>query len=135
MIDYLIWHSTAEAALTDPLLAPWRVGLEGWDASCVIPTVAVYRVVGTEMVTAPDGVGTFEGEIRAHLEGHYMVLALGGRDAALDAAPQVMLIADRESGAILHAITTAEDLATLNVEPTFAGSEYPFGAPRVLTSP
>ena len=128
MIDYIIWHSTAEAALSDPLLAAWRQGEGGWDTSRVIPAVCIYRVTGTEVATFENGV-IMETEIRAPLDGHYMVLALDARDAALDAAPQVMLIADRESGVILHAITTAEDLATLHVEPTFAGSSYPFGAP------
>ena len=36
-----------------------------------------------------------------------------------------------ESGAVLHTITTPEDLATLYLEPTFAGSAYPFGAPII----
>lgn len=129
MMDYIIWHPTAEAALADPMLGVWRVGPDGWDASRVIPEVSIYRVTGTETVVMPDIGITLDHEIRAPLEGHYMVLALDARDATLDAAPQVMLIADRESGVILHAITTAEDLATLHVEPTFAGSSYPFGAP------
>jgi len=129
MIDYIIWHPTAEAALADPLLAPWRQGEDGWDTSRVIPQVSIYRVTGTEKVEIPDIGITLDHEIRAPLEGHYMVLALDARDAALDAAPQVMLIADRASGVILHTITTAEDLATLHVEPVFAGSAYPFGAP------
>lgn len=132
MIDYIIWHPTAEAALADPLLGAWRQGEDGWDTSRVIPEVSIYRVTGTEAVTFDNGV-TMEVEIRAPLEGHYMVLALDSRDAALDAAPQTMLIADRESGVILHTITTAEDLATLHVEPTFAGSEYPFGSPIIST--
>lgn len=131
MIDYIIWHPTAEAALADPLISPWRQGEDGWDTSRVIPTVSIFRVSGTEVVTLDSG-ATMEHDIRAPLEGHYMVLALDARDAALDVAPQVMLIADRASGVILRTITTAEDLATLHVEPTFAGSEYPFGAP-VLT--
>ncbi|OYW52654.1 MAG: hypothetical protein B7Z30_15495 [Rhizobiales bacterium 12-68-15] len=129
MIDYIIWHETAEAALADPLLSAWRTEGEGWDTSRVIPTVFIYRVTGTETSALPGGGGTFERSIRTHLAGHYMVVALDGRDAGLDGAPQVMLIADRENGLIMHTITTAEDLATLNVEPTFAGSSYPFGAP------
>ena len=133
MMDYIIWHPTAEAGLTDPLLAAWRQSEDGWDTSRVIPEVSIYRVTGTEAAEIA-GIGiTMDHEIRAPLEGHYMVLALNARDATLDAAPQVMLIADRESGVILHAITTAEDLATLHVEPTFAGSSYPFGSPIIST--
>ena len=127
MIDYIIWHESAASALADPLLAPWRA--EGnWDTSRVIPAVSIYRIAGTVDAELMDGV-TIQREVRAPLDGHYMVIALDQRDAALDAAPQAMLIADRESGVILHATTTAEDLATLHVEPTFAGSSYPFGAP------
>lgn len=128
MIDYIVWHPSAEAALDDPLLAPWRLDAGGWDMSRVIPLVSIYRRAGTEAVALADGV-TIHREVREPLEGHYMVLALDERDPALDSAPQTMLIADRETGAILHTITTAADLATLHVEPVFAGSDYPFGAP------
>ena len=130
MIDYILWHETEAAASADPLLAPWRLELQGWDTSRVLPTVSIYRIAGTVDAELMDGV-TIQREVRAPLEGHYMVIALDQRDAALDAAPQTMLIADRSTGVILHTITTLEDLATLHVEPTFAGSAYPFGAPVI----
>lgn len=127
MIDYLFVHPSEADAAAAPLLAPYRAGDE-WDLSRAIPGVAVYRITGMETVTPPD-MEPFEREVREPLIGWFMILALDERDEALDASPACVLIADRDSGVILHTITTAEDLATLGIEPVFAGSDYPFGAP------
>lgn len=128
MIDYLLVHPTEAEAAAAPQLAAYRVG-DAWDLSRIIPGVAVYRIAGTETVTDPETGATWERETREPLVGWFLVLALDDRDPALDASPACVLIADRDSGTILHTITTAEDLATLGIEPVFAGSGYPFGAP------
>lgn len=130
MIDYLLRYPD-EAGAMDALpgfaLGGIDPGAREWDASCVIPAVAIYRATGTE--TVEDGAGgSFEREIRAYLPGYYVIIARPAHDAALE-GDACVLIADRAAGTVLHTITTPEDLATLRVEPTFAGSAYPFGAP------
>lgn len=132
MIDYLLRYTdeaTAMAALGAHLLQAIEPGARLWDASCVIPDVRAYRITGSEIVD--DGMGsTYEREIRAYLPGWYIIIARPERDPALESEACV-LIGDRETGAVLHTITTPEDLATLYLEPTFAGSAYPFGAPVI----
>ena len=127
MIDYLMTYADEASAAVAPELAAYRDG-EGWDTSRVIPDVSVYRHLGTEMV--PDPEGDWPREMRAPLAGWFLVVAVPARAAALETAACV-LIADREAGTVLFTITSAEDLATLRLEPVFAGSNYPFGAPVV----
>ena len=132
MIDYLLRFSdepTALAALATQTVEGIEPGARLWDMTCVIPDVKAYRVTGTE--AAEDGMGgTYEREIRDYLPGWYLIIARPARDPALEGGACV-LIGDRETGAVLHAITTPDDLATLYLEPTFAGSNYPFGAPVI----
>jgi len=127
MIDYLLTYADEATAAAAPELAAYRAG-EAWDTSRVIPGASVYRHLGTEMVADPEG--DWPRELRAPLAGWFLVVALPTRDAALETAACV-LIADRDAGTVLHTITTAQDLATLRLEPVFAGSAYPFGAPVV----
>ncbi|MDQ0301352.1 hypothetical protein [Ancylobacter polymorphus] len=134
MIDYLLRfpdEAAALAALPALTIEGIEPGARLWDTSCVIPNVRAYRVNGTE--AAEDGMGgTYEREVRDYLPGWYIIIARPERDPALEGEACV-LIGDRETGAVLHTITTPEDLATLYLEPTFAGSSYPFGAP--VTAP
>ena len=131
MLDYLLCYPTEADALA-ALPAYARGG--AWDASRVIPGVSVYRDTGIE--TVPDGAGgAYEGEVRAPLAGWYLVIACQDREPGLE-GEACMLIADRDAASrgepcIIHTITTAEDLATLRLEPVFAGSSYPFGAPTL----
>ncbi len=127
MIDHLMTYADEATAAAAPELAAYRIG-EAWDTSRVIPGVSVYRHLGTEMVA--DSEGDWPRELRDPLDGWFLVVALPTRAAALETSACV-LIADRDAGTILHAITSAEDLATLRIEPVFAGSDYPFGAPVV----
>lgn len=130
MIDHLLRFSDEGAAWAELgayVLPESMLGPASWDTTCVIPNVKAYRITSTE--AAEDGMGgTYEREIRDYLPGWYVIIARPARDPALEGAACV-LIGDRETGAVLHAITTPEDLATLYLEPTFAGSAYPFGAP------
>ena len=132
MIDYLLRfpdEAAALAALPAHTIEGIEPGARLWDTSCVIPNVRAYRVNGTE--AAEDGMGgTYEREVRDYLPGWYIIIARPERDPALEGEACV-LIGDRETGAVLYTITTPEDLATLYLEPTFAGSDYPFGAPVI----
>ena len=132
MIDHLLRfadEATAMAALPAYVSEGIEPGALIWDMTCVIPDVAAYRVTGTEAIDDGEG-GTYEHEVREYLPGWYLIIARTERDPALEGEACV-LIGDRETGAVLHAITTPEDLATLYLEPTFAGSAYPFGAPII----
>ncbi|SCW95710.1 hypothetical protein [Ancylobacter rudongensis] len=134
MIDHLLRYpdeATAMAALPAYASEGIEPGVRIWDMTCVIPNVAAYRIMGSEAVDDGEG-GTYEHEIREYLPGWYLIIARPERDPALEGEACV-LIGDRETGAVLHAITTPEDLATLYLEPTFAGSDYPFGAPIIAT--
>jgi hypothetical protein len=130
MIDYLLRfadEAAAIAALPAHLLPGIEPGVLRWDETYVLPDVRAYRITGTEVTDDGEG-GTYEREVREYLPGWFIIIARPERDPALESEACV-LIGDRETGAVLHAITTPEDLATLYLEPTFAGSNYPFGAP------
>lgn len=130
MIDHLLRYTdeaSALAALPAHTIEGIEPGTRLWDTSYVFPNVLAYRIVGTE--TVEDGMGaTYEREVRDYLPGYFVWVALAERDPALEDGACV-LIGDRDSGAVLFTITTPEDLATLYLEPTPAGSAYPFGAP------
>lgn len=132
MIDHLLRYpdeATAMAALPTYVSEGSEPGTRLWDLTCVIPDVRAYRIAGTEAVDDGEG-GTYAREIREYLSGWYIIIARAERDPTLG-GESCVLIGDRETGAVLHAITTPEDLATLYLEPTFAGSNYPFGAPII----
>ena len=132
MIDHLLRYpdeATAMAALPAHTIEGIEPGVRLWETTYVLPDVKAYRVTGTE--TVDDGMGsTYEREMREYLPGWFIIIARPERDPALEGEACV-LIGDRETGAVLHTITTPEDLATLYLAPTFAGSAYPFGAPII----
>lgn len=132
MIDYLL-RFPDEAAAMDALpvyvLDGIEPGAREWDASCTLAGVEVYRVTGTE--TVEDGIGgAYEREIREVIPGWYVWIARPARDPALE-DDACVLIASADSSAILHTITTPEDLATLTISPMFAGRPYVIGAPVI----
>lgn len=128
MIDYLLCYASESEAMADlPAYVADIDGTQHWDGSCVIPGVCCYRITGEETVSDPE-LGDYTRPITEDIDGWYLIIARPERDAALE-GPACMLIADRDSRVILHTITTPEDLATLHLEPAFAGSDYPFGAP------
>lgn len=134
MIDHLLRY-TDEASALAALPAHTIDGIEPsarlWADSYVFPDVRAYRIVGTE--TVEDGVGrSYEREVRDYLPGYFVWIARPERDSELEGEACV-LIGDREAKTVLHTITTPEDLATLYLEPTPAGSAYPFGAPVIST--
>lgn len=135
MIDYLLRfpdEATAMDALPGFALDGIEPGARLWDTSYVFPDVKAYRIIGHE--TVDDGMGgTYEAELRDFLPGFFVLIAQPERDPALEGEACV-LVGDRQTGAVLHTITTPEDLATLYLEPMPAGSNYPFGAPIIETN-
>lgn len=134
MIDYLLRYTdkaAAMAALPAHTIEGIEPGVLLWADSYVFPDVQAYRILGSEMVE--DGMGGFfEAQLRDVLPGYFVWIARPAPDPALE-GEHCVLIGDRESRAVLHSITTPEDLATLYLEPTPAGSNYPFGAPIIAT--
>lgn len=132
MIDYLLRFPddlSALAALPSHTIEGIAPGVRLWADSYVFPDVKAYRILGTE--TAEDGMGgTYEDEIREYLPGFFVWIARPERDPALEGGACV-LIGDRDAKTVLYTITTPEDLATLHLTPTPAGSSYPFGAPVI----
>ncbi|MEN6664366.1 MAG: hypothetical protein ABFD85_10260 [Phycisphaerae bacterium] len=135
MIDYLLRfpdEADALAALTAHTIEGIEPGVRLWADSYVFRDVRAYRITGTE--TVDDGAGgTYESEIREYLPGYFVWIALSERDPELE-NEHCVLIGDRERDVVLHTITTPEDLATLYLEPTPAGSHYSFGSPVIATA-
>lgn len=132
MIDYLLRfadEAAAMAALPAHTVEGIEPGARLWADSYVFPDVKAFRILGTQMVENGIG-GAYEDEVREYLPDYFVWIALAERDPALEGAPCV-LIGDRDRDVVLHTITTPEDLATLRLEPTPAGSHYSFGAPII----
>ncbi len=127
MIDHLLTFTSEAAAQADPVVgaywtAPNSDSPGGWRSDVCIPGVAVY---------------TLNSGSRANLPGWFIVISLPALTAALQSAGNGMacvLIADRDAAArgdadfILYALgLSQQQLSSTFVEPTFAGSNYPFG--------
>lgn len=140
MIDHLLGFASQDDSRK---LLPdyWRAGDDegpgAWRGDCCIPGVSVYRVVGTEEVKDPAPAQSYEREIREDYPGWFIVIALSALDAGLRDLPgnTCRLIADRDAAAqgqsFIRYLAPDMDPAALgeaHVSPTFAGSQYPFGA-------
>jgi hypothetical protein len=132
MIDHLIRFDTEDAAKVDPVVGKYWT--EAWNGSCCIAGVSVYRVTGTETVDSE--MGSYEREVRESFPGWYINIALNELSTELRDLPDnaCRLIADRDAAErnenfIVYAAPdmTPGALAVARVEPTFAGSNYPFG--------
>ena len=109
-----------------------------WRGDCCIPGVSVYEVTGTETITDPDTGQIYEQETRQPFADWWIVIALPALDPNLRDLPGAacQLIADREAAArgdpnfLIYLAPDIEPLmlSVCRVEPTFAGSEYPFGS-------
>lgn len=140
MIDHLINFSDEVTAQADPVVGKYYTpasddGPGGWRGDCCIAGVSVYSVTGTTTVTDPDTGATYQQEIRRPFPGWFIDIALGALDPALRALPGCILIADRDKAAVNDPTfllytqpgITQDELNAAHVEPTFAGSKYPFG--------
>ena len=128
LIDHLLTFASEAAAQTDPIVgAYWIVSDSdspgGWRGDVCIPAVSVYT-------KNADG-------SRNQSPGWFIVISLPALDPALQNAGNgtaCVLIADRDAANagnanfILYAPgLSQQQLAATFVEPTFAGSNYPFG--------
>ncbi len=135
MIDHLMRYASEADAIACQAAGAYHVAGQ-WRPDVCIPHVAVYRVVGSEMVNDGEG-GEIEREVREPYSGWYLVIALPAPSGSLRDVPghACRLITDRDASAqgasfVRYAAPdlAPQDMAEACVEPTFAGSRYPFGA-------
>lgn len=140
MYDHLMRFETENDAKADPVMAAyWHAGQDeepgSWDTSRCIPGVSVYAVTGTETVDDGQG-GEYEREVRESYSGWFINVALPVMSAELRDVDgnACRLIASREAADLGQPFLVyvapdmvPEILGEARVEPTFAGSNYPFG--------
>lgn len=120
MIDHLRRYNDETEALADPLVAAYHTE-EGWDTSRVIAGCRVYTVTGT------DDEGN---ETREYLPYWYLWI---GEPQVVDALRgNCIIIADRVNALagvpfIIETLMPPSALSIYCIEPTIAGSNYPFG--------
>jgi hypothetical protein len=138
MIDHLLRFDTEAAAQADPVVGAYFVQ-GAWRGDICIPNVSVYAVTGTQTITDPDTGTSYQADVRTPFSGWYIVISLSEISAALRDLPGNLcrMITDRDAAnrgdAFVRYVApdvTQADLATAIVEPTFAGSRYPFGSPN-----
>lgn len=124
MIDHLIRFDSEADALADPVLAPYRSGAV-FDQSRVIAGVKVWQPAND----------TVDGDVVSHdyLPYFYLMIGLPALDEALRNHPACMLVADRDKANagepfVVYSPLPIEALAEYALEPSFAGSGYPFGS-------
>lgn len=139
MIDHLLSFAdevAAQAALPSYWTPANEDGPGNWRGDVCIPGVAVYAIIGTETIADPETGQSYERDVRQVYPGWYIVVSLPTMDYNLRDLPDnaCRLIADRDAarrGESFIVYTSPDmDPAVLSVayvEPTFAGSEYPFG--------
>jgi hypothetical protein len=135
MIDHLMTFSSEAAAKADPVVGPYWIddgqGSGGaWRGDCCIPGIFVWRPADQSVVTLPDGSTSI---IRRPYDGNWrLAIAHLQPNPVLCASPACHLVTDRDAAAagqpfVLQSVLSAAELATLALEPVFAGSNYPFG--------
>lgn len=142
MIDHLLAYATQAAAQAEPLMAPYYVAPStqngvaipgSWRGDVCIPGVFVWAPAQDVTTTDPTtGVVTvthtpYDTQWR-------IIISLPQQDAGLSASAACELVADRDKANagqafILQSQLSDAQLAALMIAPTFAGSNYPFGAP------
>lgn len=146
MIDHLMNFATEAAAQADPIVGAYWTPADNegdpgaWRGDCTIPGVSVYSITGSQTITItnPDGSTSQETVPTTQpFPGWFIIISLTAVDPNLQAETGCILIADRDMANagnpnfLLYTqpgLTSAE-LAAAKVSPTFAGSNYPFGAP------
>lgn len=142
MIDHLLRfddEATAQIALPSYWMPATDDGPGDWRGDVCIPNVRAYTVTGTEEWSEPDNPEeTYTREVRAYYPGWFVIVALPELSEALRDLPggACRLITDRIAANQAQPFirftapdVTPEALGATLIEPTFAGSNYPFGSP------
>ena len=136
-IDYIMHFPDEATAQADPVVGKYYYppddrGPGGWMGHNTIPNVQLWQPADDtyETVTRPDG---GESTIVHHkfFPGFFLLIALMQQDPALDAHTAMQIVADREASAadldwVIASVYTQAELDTMALQPTFAGSIYPF---------
>lgn len=125
MIDHLMAFADEATAKADAVVGSyWHSdGAGSWDLSCTAPNIFVW-------VPAND-----VGSVHTAYDGLWrIIISLPTRSTTLSLMTACHLIADRDAANagqpfILQSVLTDVQLATLMLQPLFAGSNYPFGHP------
>jgi hypothetical protein len=129
MIDHLMTFTNEEAAKADPVVGSYFVNGE-WRSDICVAGVFVWAPAGNTVGTDPNGTSYI---VRHAYDTKWrVIIAKGTPDPSLSSLPSCHLVTDREAAAaglpfILQSILSEAQLAELALEPTFAGSSYPFG--------
>jgi hypothetical protein len=128
MIDHLMTFESEAAAKADPVVGSYYANGK-WRSDVCIADVFVWAPASNSISTDPNGSPYV---IRQRYDTNWrMIIAKAASDPSLSSLPSCHLVTDREAAAagrpfILQSILSEAQLAELNLEPTFAGSSYPF---------
>jgi hypothetical protein len=129
MIDHLMAFADEAAAKADPVVGSYFANGE-WRPDICVPGVFVWAPASNTMGADPDGTSYV---VRHAYDTNWrVIIAKTAPDPSLSSLPSCHLVADGEAAAagrpfILQSILSEAQLAELALEPTFAGSSYPFG--------
>jgi hypothetical protein len=129
MIDHLMTFANEEAAKADPIVGSYFANGE-WRSDICIAGVFVWAPASNTVGTDPNGTSYV---VRHAYDTNWrLIIAKGAPDPSLLSLPSCHLVTDREAAAagrsfILQSILSEAELTGLALEPTFAGSSYPFG--------
>lgn len=124
MIDHLMTFTSEDAAKTDPVVGQYYIPAVidspgGWRGDVCLPGVQI-------TITSTGAV--YDSNWR-------IIIALPIQNATLSALSSCHLVTDRDAANagqpfIRQSILSDTQLSLLTLSPTFAGSNYPFGAPQ-----
>jgi hypothetical protein len=129
MIDHLMTFANEDAAKADPVVGSYFMNGE-WRSDICVAGVFVWAPASNTIGTDPNGNPYV---VRHAYDANWrVIIAKAAPDPSLSSLPSCHLVADREAAAagrpfILQSILGDAQLAELALEPTFAGSTYPFG--------
>lgn len=136
-IDYLMVCADETACIADPVIGGYHYpaspdGPGGWRGDVVIPGVQVWDT--RQDVTGIDAEGA-PMVTHAYLSGFWLVVSSAGANAALAGDGNLVLSANRDASLrgeafVTFSVQPDEQLAFFQLAPLFAGSNYPFGAPK-----
>lgn len=133
MIDHLMTFATEAAAKADPVVGTYNIN-GVWRGDCCIPNVFVWSPAsnttnGTDPITGQPIIMR-----HAYDTNWRIIISKPTQDAALSALASCHLVTNRDAANagqpfVIQSVLTDVQLAALAIEPTFAGSSYPFGNP------
>jgi len=131
MIDHVMTFASEVAAKADPVVGSYWIddgrGSGAWRSDCCIPNVFVWRRADETSMLLPDGSASV---VRHPYDDNWRIaIARPQLDPALCSSPACHLVTDGDAAAagqafVLQSVLSVADLATLALEPVFAGSNY-----------